>query len=417
MYDLIGAVAVGYALLAGAAARAAAARFVLATAAALILSAWFISPPSRYWVSSASIPAVQIPVSVERYAIMPPFQPLTLDGSGDGIDPLYIGRSFGNAPLNALLPEYPADAALESYWKTGNASNLAALGVGAIVCRPHMQESTGAKLFYGTSVRHGCENGITPVHDAAPIVALVRNTPLCTLCNQIGASQEFFGDAHRAPGGAFARTLPQLRAGTDPKAGWIDARLAFSRYPALAQPFGGAYSEQHTTPLPIPHAPFMLADVIGTLRDARGQTLATTTRGYAWLRLPAGATSVSCWGRCTLALVGNPGTIPLNAPKEQAIAVQHRVITPWMWIASLPPETGGTLRVLQHYDRGWIALSENRVLPHVRLSGALDGWRVPRLDHAREVALLHVPSLVQLFCELLGYFAIGIAVIPKWRVD
>jgi hypothetical protein len=47
----------------------------------------------------------------------------------------------------------------------------------------------------------------------------------------------------------------------------------------------------------------------------------------------------------------------------------------------------------------------------------LDGWRVPRLDHAREVALLHVPSLVQLFCELLGYFAIGIAVIPKWRVD
>lgn len=419
MYDLIGAVAVGYTVLSAAAAQVPRVQTVLACGALLTLVAWFMAPPATHWVAASSVPRIPVAPNVERYALMPPFQPLTLGGKGDGIDPMYVGTSFSNAPLNAFLPEYPADAALARYWQTGNLSALQRLGVGAVVCRPMLQESPGARMFYGdarTRERCGRSKAI-PVASPAPIVALVGSLPLCSLCNRAGGAQMYFGDAIRVPANAYAHVLPPLREHADPKRAWVDARLAFTQVPDLAEPFGGAYTEDASAFLALPRAPYALVNVQGILRDADGRVIASRTNGYRWVRLPAKEASVRCSGRCVIALTGNAVGIVLNAPEEPAVPLKHRVITPWMWTVSVPPSAGGVLHVLERYDAGWAALSGLRPLRHVRVSASTNGWEVSAMPAARVVILVHLPSLVQLLCEVLGYLALFAALRTTWQPD
>lgn len=419
MYDLIGLVAAGYVFLAAAAAaRFRVLRYALPVCAALALLGWVLAPPSRYWVSASSLPRVVIPPAVERYALMPPFQPLSSNGRGSGIDPLYAGTAFDSVPLNALLPAYPADAALAAYSERANPAPLQALGVGALVCRASLRESFGALVFYGSaSAEPHCSGGVMLLPAPAPLVATVRSLPLCSLCNEPGSDQEFFADAASRPPGAYVKTLRALREHADPKAGWIDARLAFGSRPDLAQPFGGAFTEQSAGMLPIPLAPFVLADVDGTLRDQRGRLIASHTHGYRWLRLPRDASGLRCSGACAVALAGDPKGVPLNDVEEAVTALQHRIITPWLWTFTMPANSGGIVRVLQRYDSGWVAVEGSSVLPHIRVGAVMNGWNVPANRQSRQIVMLHLPSIVQLLCELLGYCAIILVIVRKWQPD
>jgi hypothetical protein len=402
LYDLVGLVAIGYALnLAAVLRRRPSLGWAPIVGAALLISVWVTSPPSAWWISSESIPAApSIPVP-GRVALLPPYQPLSYVGIGSGLDPAFAYRDLAVTPINAYFVEFPVTAAIARYWNSGVTDELAQLGTVAIVCRKGFAESGGAIALYGN--RAGapgagrCSSPVVWLRHPAPILALQGKGQVCSLCSNVGAGNRFFGDVDP---GSYVR-LATPRGDTDPANTWTDARLALADDPEVGQPFGGVFTTSKKL-LALEPSKFALANVEGKLVTETGATLAEDTSGYRWIALPRKQTSVRCYGRCALALEGDPGDALLNPPTVAAAALAWRPATPWLAFASLPAGPEQTIRYVTAYDRWWLAMVPGHVLRHVRLDAAINGWIVPSRGKRVRLLLIHAASVAQLCSEILG---------------
>jgi hypothetical protein len=398
LYDLIGIVAVGYTVLVAAVlARFPRLRWAAAGASLLLVCAWIYSPPDRFWVDAATLPpAPKLLDDVARFALMPAFQPFSFGGRGSGADPLAAGMSPSHVSLNATQTEYPADIALATFAQSGDTAPLARLGVGVIACRPGFQQSEGSRAFYG-QVAARCPL-VPRLISANPLVSLEVGEPgTCSLCRSAGAGNVLIGDASVG----WWRGLPDQRVDVDPARGWIDARLQFAQRPALGQPFGGAYSEQNRSTLPLPQGPYVLANIRGRLLDGNGRVLWRGTGAYQWYKRDASVTAVRCEGQCLVAAVGDPAQAPLEVQPKQAEAIPTRTLFPWLLVATAPPNARGVARFLETYDPSWAAFTLRGIpLAHVRLDGVINGWR---FDGAGgPIVLVEVTAALQFVAAIFG---------------
>lgn len=413
LYDIVAVVACCYALLVARSMRLAPAyRWLASVAALLLVVAWAAVPPTRLWVGAGELPSAGHHLAAsQRYALMPPFQPLAYRGRGSGADPLYVGASNESAPINSMLATYPAVAALARYWDTGEVAPLRRLGVSLVECRKGFEESPAAIVYYGrvTKGSHVCRRTETRIRRAAPIVGLQAATSTCSLCSEAGDGNVFFGDKHPSR----FRTIGQPRGSVNPRSGWVDARFIFPTRPWLAQPLGGVYTVQKERALKIARGPSILVDVRGTLRAQNGLLIARNTRGYRWVQLPKRARQITCNGECVVVGTGKP-VGPLNASAQGITPVSSHFFTTWLISIRLKESQHGVLRLAESYDGGWlaIALLRWRKLAHLRIDGSLNGWIAPRHSHDETILLFHAPTVFQLVGEALG---LSCLVLVAWR--
>jgi hypothetical protein len=405
LYDLTGALAAFFALLAC----VAAARFrplgygALAAGGALAVS-WAVAPPSNLWVASRTYPhpAISAP-AFTRVALMPAFQPLGLrSGEGDGADPDAYDR-FSHVPiLNEYFPTYPVDMALARYEQSGDVDGLRALGVSEVVSRPWLLSRThGAVGLAARSLKprlaHQSNAAVRYLDRPTPLIALCGLPRVVTFGNELGACDLFFGDL---PGYAPIRAIAASSDSIDPQTSWIDARLAFAEVPTLAQGLGGALT-QSSEPLPIESNVWLLTYVHGALIGSGGELLARNAGGFAWVRVPEGVSSVHCVGLCELvAQTRSVPTLPVDRAPTDSRPLRFRAIAAWLYIADSDAQASGELlRFNERYDPGWIAFEAGRILRHVRVDTAVNGWFV---DAAGPVVLVQATSVFQLIAEIVG---------------
>lgn len=419
LYDLGGLLLLCYAALA--AAGAAGTRWlrgVLPLAAGVLVATWLVTGVTRWWVPAQTIPALDVAVAAgQRYALLPPFQPLRFNGLGEGSDPDMLYRLGGVVALNEYQPHYPGDAALATYAATGDPNDLAALGVAAVYDRPWLTEGTGPfgtaqPLVNGRTARQAALE-TRGVERAIPLVSVMAPPALERERIRLGAGDVFFGDAAGLSGPGVPadwQSLPHVRPilpgreEVDAARAWVDARLSFIADPVLAQPFGGVVTRS-TVPFSLrPGGDRVLAFVRGRLFDQRGAVVSTGTGGYRWLALPADTSSLRCAGTCALTLLGNPPALaPAGAERAPAEALGVWVPMPWLVTArGLRPAAGPRmLRLNVAFDPHWVAFAGPRLLPHVRLDGTVNGWLdVP--PGGGGVLFCNALALLQTLCELAG---------------
>lgn len=417
LYDLIAVAAAGYALLAGMAlARVPRALPIAAAGALALFGVWVTTPPDRFWVAAEALPPTPPAIAAApRFALLPPFQPETLRGEGSGADPLMLGTGPNNTALNDLLSDFPADAALSRYARSGERAGLERLGVSAVACRPGLTAAPGAIDFYGPGANgsRGCDPAVRRL-SAAPLVALEATPGRCGVCADAGAGNVLVGEG---PASGWTRPLGSQRVAVDPAAGWIDARLTFAEHPELAQPLGGAYTTRAGAVLPLPAAPSVLVDVTaGGLRTTAGALVSGPTSGYRWIPLPPRTTAVVCEGGCLVAAVGDPAGATNEAPPVAARPLAARFITPWLLVVDLPAAASGVVRVLERDDPGWLALRLPSLtpLPHQRLDGVFAAWSVRAAPLASRLLIVNATAALQVLAGILGVAFAAFALL-RWR--
>ena len=405
LYDLAGIFAALLALLACiAVARWRPLGYVALCAGVVLVITWLARPPSDLWIGAATYPhPVASAAPFERVALMPAFQPLGLrGGGGDGADPDVFVYPGWVAALNSYLPEYPADVALARYERDGDASALQALGVGEILARPWLvSRSQGHIGLAARSLRaaeRGAELGPATrrIEGAAPLVSACDESNVVAIVDRLHACDIFFGDESNA-----LHPIAASSDSIDPRTDWIDARLVFAEIPALAQGIGGAFT-QSRVPFPVEADSHILAYVRGTLHASDGRVLYSSAGGFRWLAVPHGVTAVSCAGLCEL--VATTSSLPAGAPKvrdARSWALSFKALTPWLFIVGGSTRPAALLRLNERYDPAWVAVSAWRVLPHVRVDAAANGWLVGPAAFD-EVALVQRTALLQAIGEILG---------------
>jgi hypothetical protein len=364
-------------------------------------AAWLFVPPSTYWVWQQEVPErPQVSRSVARYALMPPFQPVSYDNRGDGADPMYVGTSDQNAPLNALLPQYPANVALARYAQSDDARALRAVGVGLVLCREGFDETPAARLFYRLRIHpKPCE---TRRIDPAPIMSYAPTYSQCIICRSPGAGDVFFGDVY---GGT--RAISQPRDFVRPEEGWIDARLEFASQPSLGQPFGGAYTEQSATALPLPRADYLMVSVSGRLESQGGRIITRDTHGYRWIPLSENDRAVRCLGKCAVAIAS-----VRPPPQTNDVIHSDRSLTftrPISFIALVRVQgKAGVLRFNESFDPSWFALDLRslKMLKHMRIDATFNAWILPDDDGSSKVAIVEGTSLAQAIAVVPGLIVV-----------
>jgi hypothetical protein len=415
LFDLIGLVAAGYALLAARAfARFPVLRWPAGIAVLLLASVWVSGPPGTFWLGGASLPAAERGTMPGRYAFFPPFQPFTYKGRGSGVDSALAYPSLALTPLNTYAFGFPESTALAAYWHGGATTALARLGTQRLICRPGFAESADATGLLGRAIAFpapdGCAGAGIAVPAAAPLFALQATTRVCSLCRNVGDGDLFFGDADPhvaaalglAPGGGTYRLLAPPRTGTDPRAGWIDARLVFAEQPEIAQGFGGAFTTSDAA-LPVSAMPQALVAVRGDLRDERGTLVARDTGGYRWAALSPNAEALRCHGSCAVALLGDPpAEAPLEAGRAPAESLDWHRPAPWLVAIDVPAGSATLVRSLDSYDDSWFAFGGGRLAEHVRLDALLNGWLLSPRARPETLVAVHAVSVLQLLLEVLG---------------
>jgi hypothetical protein len=413
LYDVIGLTAASYGIvLAYVMKRWRAVTGIVAVASAALAAAWLVTPPSRYWVSADSLPPFsQRLAQVERYALMPPFQPLTFNGSGSGADTAYIGQSADNAPANALLPTFPVIAALGRYARDADASSLAKLGVSLVDCRRGFAESQAAVLYYGKGLGPRFCGKEVEIQHPAPIVGLAPRADLCSVCANAGAGAMFFGDAPRRSNEFMPVATP--RVDVNPQEDWIDVRLLFASMPELGEPLGGAYTTQSTIPLKVPTGRYLLVNVRGILTDDANRPVAQSTDGYKWIRKPNGTdASLICRGQCVVVGASERPEGPPQAPPVPVKPLSFRRPFAAIVAVALPAGTSGVLRFLENYDAGWIGVRwpSLQVTRHVRLDAALNGWYVKQESGSDYLILIEATSIAQFLAGVAGIATIFLVI-------
>jgi hypothetical protein len=391
LYDLTGLLAASLLVPASAALGALRPAGYIAAAAGVTLAAtWAAAPPSDLWIGASSYPHPHVAApAFTRVALLPAFQPLGLrGGGGDGADPDARAYPGDVTALNEYLPEYPVDMALSLFERRGGLVSRANERIVLVVPSHPIYASAAALVRY--------------VGDSMPLVGTCDATLVLALPNRFDACGVFFGDA--GPPYPAVHALSARGDSVDPRLDWIDARLAFADEPALAQALGGVYTRSRT-PYRIESGSFVLAYVRGRLYDANGRTLRSARGGFAWLPVAAGGESVACSGECELIAVADAlPSLEAAAPTGAISPAQFRAITPWLYVVS-GVSAAALVRLNERYDAAWTALRAWRVLPHVRVDMAANGWLVggPSPD---PIIIVQATSLVQMLAEICGIVCI-----------
>ncbi|HEY6327240.1 MAG TPA: hypothetical protein VIW73_12085 [Candidatus Cybelea sp.] len=406
LYDLTGIFAATLLVPAGAGLRALrpAGYLSLATGVALA-AAWMAAPPSDLWVGAAAYPHPRIAAApFERVAFLPAFQPLGLRGDGgDGADPEARGYPGGVVALNEYLPAYPVDVALARYEQRGDAEALRALGAGQVVSRGWLiSRANDVRIVLTASPPPATvatqTASVRRLADPLPLVSSCTASRVVALPAALDRCDVFFGDA-----GQLYPTVHPLSAQTDsvdPRIDWIDARLGFAIAPEIAQGLGGVYTRSRV-PFRVDAGSWLLAYVSGRLNDSNGGAVLASRGRFAWLPVPAGGESVVCDGLCELVAVsGSLPALAADAPSDAISATPFRAILPWLYVVSDAP-AAALLRLNERYDAAWTALRAWRVLPHVRVDMAANGWLVGTPSPA-PIIIVQLTSLLQMLAELCG---------------
>lgn len=379
--------------------------YLAVVAAAVLPITWLIRPPSDLWVGAQSYPhpTVSAP-SFSRVALLPAFQPLQLRaGAGDGADPDAGEYSGHVATLNAYLPDYPVDMALARYERNGDSEALRALGVSRVIARPWLvsrsngeiglaASSLGARLLPSTARRS------EELAGAAPLISLCEGVRIVATVDGFGPCDIFFGDA---PGYAAVTPVSGPSDSIDPATAWIDARLAFARVPALAQGIGGVLT-QSTRENPVTPDAWLLAYVRGRLTGSDGRTLADGPGAFTWISIPPDVDSVSCAGLCELVAESRSfPAIPLRQSIARTRALPFEELAPWLYRVRDLGAAAQVVRLNERYDPGWMAWRAWRVLPHLRLALAANGWTLTDRSSA-DVFLVQTTAFLQQIAELAG---------------
>ncbi len=407
LYDLAGILAVLVAFCACAATTVLVPlRYVAVAAAAILPVLWLLHPPGRFWVRSDSYPHPQIAAApFERVALLPAFQPLQLRGDGgDGADPDAHTYPSAVTVVNEYLPSYPVDMALANYEELGATGALRGLGVSEVLARPWLvSRSNGAIGLVGASLararRGAASEVIRYVSDPAGLFSRCERTQTVALGNVPGACAVFFGDA--SPSRFDVMPLEPARGAIDPKTDWIDARFAFAALPQLAQGIGGVFTVSTRLYRLRPDRATLIF-VRGTLFDAGNNAVLDRANGrFRWIaRSPE---SVRCAGICELvAQAQRVPLVPLNARPSPVAPLEFRSVTPWFYFVEPPNSRQGLLRFNARYDRGWIAVAGGRILPHLRIDLATNGWQLADAPQSSGIVLIHATSVAQLLAELVG---------------
>ncbi len=401
LYDLLALVAIAYVVvLVEGPARGCVAGSVLAIASVVWIVPWLASPPTSFFVPAASLPSVAFPANVQvRVALLPAFQPMSFQGRGSGVDPDAYARSGRATPLNDVLPQYPVDVALARIAR-GDASYARALGVATVIDRPYLQSDIASLRSQRVDPGPlGDAKVGRPLEAPLPLLGIVAAPRIVTLADDPSGDGQFFGDSD-------PRAVARFRFSTetiDSRQAWVDARLAAELEPALSSAFGGA-TTLSDVPIARPrggpwHA--VLALVRGELRTMTGRLVATTSPRMRWWPLPAGDAPLVCRGACTVALAGNPPPLLENAPLGAFRPLEIAFVEPWLATTLVPSGAHGALRLAIRYDPAWVCIAGGRVLDHVRLATALDGWLLPGDARPRRAIFVDVVAALQAALELV----------------
>lgn len=423
VYDLLGILAVLYASVLAHFAHRTGMRLALLIAALSLPLTWFLAPPSAHFISLNSFGTIDShSVSPGRYALMPPFQPLTFDGRGHGLDPQAVSLPQASI-VNSPFPRYPAQAALARGWQHHDYSWLAALGVGTVVERRHFASDpndmrTTWAMLPPRNVTYPY-NRIVHIA-AAPILSYTTPPKLGTVDFQPGSGNVFIGDAScdtaRKLGYAcftaaihqFSPSIRNYRADKD----WVSIALAGNAFPEVAQAWSGVVTTSKSAELDANDGEMVLAFVRGALLDQDGTTLFSAKDShYHWHLLPRPVKRFRCLGLCSLAAQGRiPRDIPENPPSVRASALSYKQLAPWCLITEIPAGAH-TLRFLAQYDGGWIALSTNGALVHVPLDHIFNGWLVGTASD-QLVAIVNLKSVCVACLEVIALLVLVLFTLP-----
>lgn len=411
LYDLAGVLAALLVLLACAAAAAWKPIGYIALAAGAALAVmWAVAPPSDFWISARSYPRPRVLAPpFTRVALLPAFQPVGLrDGGGAGADPDVSSYPGDVSVLNEYFPTYPVDMALARYEQDHDAAALRALGVGEIVTRPWLASRSNGRIGLAAPSlapsRRLPSTGtaVAVVNDATPLISNCETPRVVLLPGDLDACNIFFGDTAQY-GGVYP--LETLNDSIDPRTDWIDARLAFGEVPSLAQGIGGTLTQSHL-PHPVDPGAWLLVYVHGILTDSAGRVLTVGQGGFRWVALRADAKAVQCVGLCELvAQTRALPNLPARAGSTSSWACDFRKLAPWLYVIKSGARPARLLRLNERYDPGWIAIDGWRVLPHLRVDMAVNGW-LYRDQSSTTIVLLQATSLLQLIGEFVGILCV-----------
>lgn len=402
LYDLLGFVAICYAVLLALGPSSRAFSAVALVAAAVLAAAWFAVPPSTYWINSETIRTVSFTAPENtRFALFPAFQPMSYEGRGSGADRDAYSRGGNVTSLNQYQARYPVDAALAAFVLGRDDTLLRALSVSTIVDRPWLQTNQQSLSYQANLSRN--LRAITQFRVARisplPEMTIGQLPLLGSLVNRLGSGNELFSDARA---GTIVPIEPS-NALVDESKGWSDVRFDFIAHPDLAQGIGGAVTTNRTAVLPVASGEMTLVNVNGTLRSMSGRVIARNSAGYRWIRAPARVNALQCTGRCVVAAQTAQTVLPpLNPAARRSAAVPFELVTPWLARAQVPPGPSQALRYNVAFDPNWTAVAGNAILPHMRLDATVNGWTVPRRDRTAVVYVFHLAGVLQSFGEVAG---------------
>jgi len=412
LYDLTAIVAIAYVVsIARVPVASPVLRIVALGAAGTLCVPWVVKPVAASTVAAASIPVAPVASTPQtRVALFPAFQPLSFGGHGSGFDPDAYVRAGKAYPLNEFYPTFPVDAALSTAERTGDTGALAALGVTQVIVRPYFASRWDALKYQliAAGRRPGASGLRSRTLAARPLLSLGRGMPaVVSIGNDPAESATFFGDLdgrERKRFGLPAATrlvrYDPSRASLDPHAGWVDARLAVVSRPRWGNAFGGVVTASDA-PLDTKDAVAVLAQSSGALVTPGGAIVAPARPALHWWRLPRAGTPLRCRGTCIVVMgTTQLPTLPEHAAPSSYEAVEANAVFPWLVVAKLPSGGTGTLRYAVRYHRHWVAVQRGRILQHVRLATALNGWLVDG-EGGGTIYLVESLALIQALLEVL----------------
>jgi hypothetical protein len=403
LYDLLAFAAIAY--VAGIASAAATwprtALPALAIATTLTIG-WFERPPFTWFVPAAAVEPVAFPgTPQQRLALFPVLQPLQLGQSGSGFDPDLFVQPGKAVPLNTPFVRFPESAALAE-GLLGSDRDLAGLGVAFAIGRPSLRESVAA-LAQTAPVSPEAAVSLGRLREGAyPRLGLLAMRPqVATIARSTTANGAFFGDVAPPPNGEWFREIAPPQESDDPERGWIDARIAFMRFPWIATRFGGAFTQQSAQLLSVASAPYALVWTDGAVLAQSGIRVASAGHELAWAKLPAGTQGLRCIGACAIVAIGNPPAAPQEGPTERPMAVAFDATAPWLVRAQLPAHGAVTLRWSEAFDDSWIVLGA-RTAAHYRLDESLNAWDLEAGPPA-SIYIVNVSAATQATLEILCF--------------
>lgn len=418
LYDLLAIVAVGYIVLLRRVLDIRPIAVTAAIAGVSMLIAWFLSPPSQFWlnISHREITTTAAPANT-RYALLPYQQPLRFNNLASGSDPdlTYYWRT-NVSPLNAYSPTYPVTAALSEYEQYGSARDLEALSVSYVYNRAALSSDAAAlkeQSVQGSTSKSRIHPQIQRI-SAMPELSLAPEPKTVSGVPGMGEDAIFFAD--REPASFHPVTVTPTSA--DASAGWIEARFAFAAHPEAGQPFGGVFT---TSDIPLTvNGPQALVWVKGRLfvgANARARILTSSTRGYRWLPL-GGSAMLRCEGECAIAATGAPPrNLPAHAHSRERTALDFHAVLPWLITTTIPAGPKGAVIYNARFNRNWTMFAKGYAYEHVRIAGIANGWLVSARPIAIRAIIVNTAAFVQALCELAGalmvLYAGGVLLVGK----